>query len=153
MAMGLWIRNNWGLWNGSALAKYFKGMGINHPDDMSAIILSSYWAKLRNEDYDLGAAIKMFKNYWAQTSKPPDFVDPETGGKIIISQEAQKYFRDHVVTHMGVNEKTGETWCYQLDRGWYKPSSEELEHITHGVSIESGIPKKDSEENKIPKIH
>jgi hypothetical protein len=147
MSMGLWIRNNWGLWKGSALAKYFNGMGIHHPDDMSAIILSSYRAKLRNEQYDLNTAIRLFQKYWAQVSKPPDFVDPETGGKIIIPKEAIKYFRDNVMTHVGVNEKTGETWCYQLDRGWYKPSSEEFEYITHGLSIETWVPQKNSGEN------
>src|SRR6476646_9910862 len=40
--LGLWIRNNWGLWKGSRLSKYFNSLGIYHPDDMSGIILSSY---------------------------------------------------------------------------------------------------------------
>src|SRR5215211_3610252 len=27
-SLGLWMRNNWGLWGGSRLAKYFNGIGI-----------------------------------------------------------------------------------------------------------------------------
>ena len=36
---GLSLRNSWGLWKGSRLAKYFNEMGIHHPDDMSFIII------------------------------------------------------------------------------------------------------------------
>lgn len=41
--LGTWIRNNWGLWGGSRLQKYFTERGINHPDEMSGVILSFYW--------------------------------------------------------------------------------------------------------------
>ena len=39
---GMWMRNNWGLWRGSQLAKYFHDKDIHHADDMSGIILDSY---------------------------------------------------------------------------------------------------------------
>jgi hypothetical protein len=32
---GRWMRNNWQLWGGSRLSKYFNYLGIYHPDDMS----------------------------------------------------------------------------------------------------------------------
>jgi len=38
--MGMWIRNNWGLWHGSSLVDYFNQIGIFHPDDMSSIIVT-----------------------------------------------------------------------------------------------------------------
>ena len=41
-SVGLYLRNNWGLWGGSRLQKYFSDRGIYHPDDMSAIILEYY---------------------------------------------------------------------------------------------------------------
>jgi hypothetical protein len=41
--LGTWIRNNWGLWGGSRLQKYFIEKGITHPDDMSGLILESYY--------------------------------------------------------------------------------------------------------------
>lgn len=41
--LGMWMRNNWGLWTGSRLAKYFSEQGIHHPDDMSGVILRCYY--------------------------------------------------------------------------------------------------------------
>ena len=40
--LGTWLRNNWGLWGGSRLRKYFTDRGITHPDDMSGVILDYY---------------------------------------------------------------------------------------------------------------
>ncbi|WOK09205.1 DUF6794 domain-containing protein [Imperialibacter roseus] len=50
---GLWMRNNWGLWAGSRLARYFKQKGIVHPDNMSRIILSTYYQHLKGEEVDI----------------------------------------------------------------------------------------------------
>ncbi len=41
--LGMWMRNNWGLWIGSRLSEYFTKMDICHPDSMSGVILESYW--------------------------------------------------------------------------------------------------------------
>jgi len=43
MGLGMWMRNNWGLWGGSRLQKYFTDKGVTHPDDMSSVILFFYW--------------------------------------------------------------------------------------------------------------
>lgn len=43
MGLGMWMRNNWGLWGGSRLQKYFTDKGITHPDDMSSVVLSYYY--------------------------------------------------------------------------------------------------------------
>lgn len=40
--LGTWMRNNWGLWGGSRLQKYFIDKNVNHPDDMSWVILEHY---------------------------------------------------------------------------------------------------------------
>ncbi len=48
-ALGMWIRNNWGLWAGSRLATYFDEQGIHHPDDMSGVILRCYYHYIREE--------------------------------------------------------------------------------------------------------
>lgn len=62
--VGTWIRNKWGLWSGSELSRYFNDVGIHHPDDMYAIIMDSYIAKLRNEEYDLEADVSHYQEYW-----------------------------------------------------------------------------------------
>ncbi|MCJ7434938.1 MAG: hypothetical protein MUO77_15760 [Anaerolineales bacterium] len=45
--LGMWMRNNWGLWSeGSPLKQYFDGQGIHEADDASSMILTSYWRYL-----------------------------------------------------------------------------------------------------------
>jgi len=51
--IGMWIRNNWGLWVSSRLTKYFNSFGFTQPDDMSGAILELYYRKLDGEDIHL----------------------------------------------------------------------------------------------------
>lgn len=67
--LGRWIRNNWGLWSGSRLAKYFNEMGIYHPDDMSGIIFNSFYRYLNGTDIKLDEQIKFYQNYWYSVEK------------------------------------------------------------------------------------
>ncbi|GHS89587.1 hypothetical protein FACS1894201_10950 [Bacteroidia bacterium] len=62
--LGMWIRNNWGLWRGGKLAKDFNAKGIFHPDDMSGIILKCYYRQLHNQDWKLDEQIAFYQNYW-----------------------------------------------------------------------------------------
>ena len=64
MGLGLYLRNYWGLWEGSRLAQYFVNMKISHPDDMSSIIINSYKSYLHNEPFDLPGTIKKYQEYW-----------------------------------------------------------------------------------------
>lgn len=64
ISTGMWIRNNWGLWGGQELAKYFNGLGIYHPDDMSGVILCSYYRSIHNQDYKLDEQVNYYKEYW-----------------------------------------------------------------------------------------
>lgn len=59
--LGTWIRNNWGLWGGSRLQKYFTDRGVDHPDEMSGVILSFYWDWLHGH-----------KDTWKQWEKNPN---------------------------------------------------------------------------------
>ncbi len=49
--LGMWLRNNWGLWGGSRLQVYLKERGEWHPDDMSGTILDFYrdWLNDKHE--------------------------------------------------------------------------------------------------------
>lgn len=54
--LGMWIRNNWGLWGGSRLLKYFQDRASNdwvrknpNPDRLSSIILSGYYDWLKGD--------------------------------------------------------------------------------------------------------
>jgi hypothetical protein len=48
--LGMWLRNNWGLWGGSRLQKYFLDKKVNHPDNMSSLILEFYFDWLNNKN-------------------------------------------------------------------------------------------------------
>lgn len=67
--LGLWMRNNWALWKGSRLYYFFKTKGISHPDDMSGIILTSYYRKLNNADIKLDTQIEKYQKYWTEQKK------------------------------------------------------------------------------------
>jgi hypothetical protein len=69
IGLGRWIRNNWGLWSGSRLSKYFNKLGIHHPDDMSSIILESYWRNLNGKPLHLEEQVKYYKKYWDKVNK------------------------------------------------------------------------------------
>ncbi|MEM6697135.1 MAG: DUF6794 domain-containing protein [Bacteroidota bacterium] len=62
--VGIWMRNNWQLWGGSRLSKYFNDLEIYHPDDMSGIIMDSYHRYLTDKDIRLDEQIKAYKDFW-----------------------------------------------------------------------------------------
>jgi hypothetical protein len=63
-SLGMWIRNNWGLWRNSKLKQYFLNNGIFHPDDMSGIILTSYHRYLNGKTIDLEEQIKKYQDFY-----------------------------------------------------------------------------------------
>lgn len=70
---GMRIRNEWGLWNGSMLAKYFNRLGVYHADDMSGMILESYWRHLNGLPLKLREQARGYHDYWIEQG-----VDPKT---------------------------------------------------------------------------
>jgi hypothetical protein len=61
-SLGLWMRNNWGLWRGSRLQKYFRDRGVLHPDEMSSVILYHYYDWLNDQ--------KATWKSWEETRQP-----------------------------------------------------------------------------------
>ena len=51
--LGTSLRNRWRLWTGSRLKQYFITKGIQHPDNMSGLILSFYydWLNGKNDEW------------------------------------------------------------------------------------------------------
>jgi hypothetical protein len=67
--LGMYLRNRWGLWRDSRLSKFFNKLGIKHTDDMSGIILTSFWRHLNNKDIKLNKQIDGYKKYWKNQEK------------------------------------------------------------------------------------
>lgn len=62
--LGMWMRNNWGLWQGSALADLLTEEGIHHPDDMSGVILDSYWRYLNDLPIELEVQAERLRQFY-----------------------------------------------------------------------------------------
>lgn len=63
-SLGLWIRNNWGLWAGSELYKHMHDLGFKHPDDMSQAIITEYWNRLNGQPSDLEEDAIKSEDWW-----------------------------------------------------------------------------------------
>ena len=59
--LGRWMEEHWGLATGSPLAGYFEQLGVDRPDDMAAVILTSFWRKLHFRQIRLDEQIAWYK--------------------------------------------------------------------------------------------
>ncbi len=122
--LGTSLRNGWGLWGGSPLAVWFNDRGIHHPDDMSGIILTSYWRHLNDIPIDLESQIRPYQRYWQDHADPGLFTCPNSG-------EATRWttqFSDPVgdgwaVVHL-VDCGAGEFWAHSREQGWHPAPAE-----------------------------
>jgi len=73
--MGVWMRNKWGLWGDSRLAKYFRGLGIHQGDDMSAIIVASFYRRLNNREIALEEQVAFYRRWWQKRRVGPSYAD------------------------------------------------------------------------------
>lgn len=81
-SLGLWIRNNWKLWGRSRLQLYFMDRGVNHPDDMSSLILCSYHRYLNGSAIDLEGQIKKQQLWYQSLSR----YHPRTSSDSMVRQ-------------------------------------------------------------------
>jgi hypothetical protein len=157
--LGMWMRNNWGLWSESKLAKYFHERKLYHPDSISGIIIDSYISKLRNEPFNpeeiIGVAAYQEQRYKNLTDAPEDILDPETNGTVTIVDSKTMYYFDEdddmknwTIIHLGINKKTNETWFYEYDRGWYKPTEDDLKRAEKRTGAVNTIGKNNTLINK-----
>jgi hypothetical protein len=59
--LGMWMRNHWGLWQGSRLSRWFNDRGVHHPDNMTAVILETFWRRLNGLPLMLEDKLAAFK--------------------------------------------------------------------------------------------
>lgn len=82
--VGMWIRNNWGLWGNSDLAEFFRNGGIFHADDMSAIVLTSFHRYLNKRDIKIVEQVEYFWQYWDKT--PGDVSDWDRKSLVVLER-------------------------------------------------------------------
>ena len=127
--LGMWMRNSWGLWGGSRLAQWFGSQGITHPDDMSGIILNSFWRHLNDRPIELDAQIRFYQSYWESAADPGPFTCPNTNVETastssLVDEVDGRYVVSHIVD-CGDNEY----WMHVYDRGWFAATPEILERL------------------------
>ena len=119
LSYGMDIRNSWGLWRGSRLAKYFNNLGIHHPDDMSSIILDTFWCHINNKPIRLEERIAYYKEFWLVHSDPSTDTFPESdidqvGGQNYDTPEGNYLGYIHVYR----GKESGKVWLYEYNKGW-----------------------------------
>ena len=67
---GLFIRNNYNLWSEkSELNKLFKKYGVDHPDDMSGLIMETYLRAKNGHPFKLDQLIKLNQGFYKSKDK------------------------------------------------------------------------------------
>lgn len=134
-SFGLWIRNNWGLWRGSRLSKFFNEIGIFHPDDMSGIILDSYYRHSTGKDIKLEEQVKYYQDYWKVTKEPSKDNFPKGVENIQFnsSYDYRSKTNGHGCVHVGTQVKSKHIWLYDYYLGWTKVNTADIKNIEQNV--------------------
>ena len=133
MGLGMWMRNNWGLWGGSRLAKYFNGIGIFHPDDMSGVILDSFWRHLNSQAIKLDEQVAYYQRFWKVNAEPKKKNCPLDGSLIEVSMSLdESEGNEPRAIHVGRCKKLKHLWAYEYDKGWYRPDAALRKKIEQG---------------------
>jgi hypothetical protein len=59
--LGRWMQDRWDLATGGALARWFEHRGLDRPDDMAAVILTSLWRTLHFRQIRLDEQIAWYR--------------------------------------------------------------------------------------------
>lgn len=78
MGTGMSVRNNWNLWwfeghtyeewpkEKPALVDYFTKLGINHADDISGILMTSFYRRVTGKPIDVEGQLPTYFNHWKE---------------------------------------------------------------------------------------
>lgn len=108
---GLMIRNTWIRGDRNVpLAEYFRSLGINQPDDMSSIILTSLHRRLNNKKIGVDEQVEEYKAYWKPIRECEEKV-------ALIAVNNYNRFKegDHILIYMHVENTDGSKNAVILD--------------------------------------
>ncbi len=123
--LGMGMRNGWGLWGGGPLAQNMNKLGFHHPDDMSGVILRTFWCKRHKKDFCLKERAVYYAAYWKAAAEPPETAkDPKDDS--VVEWVRSLGFDDGKnprQIHFGKSQKTGRWLVYEHDKGVYVPDA------------------------------
>lgn len=130
-SLGMSMRNTSGLWGDSPLTQHMNELGFHHADDISGVILETFWCKRHRKDFRLKERATAYDAYWKASTQPPDTVkDPQDGSevnwKMSMPAEGSKSLR---IIHPGQSKKTGRWLVYEHDKGIYVPDEALLKRL------------------------
>jgi hypothetical protein len=69
--LGRWIRNNWQLYDRGPLYRDLAALGLKYPDDMSGLILTSWWRRIHRQPLRIEEQVAWFLEFNRRTPPPP----------------------------------------------------------------------------------
>ena len=60
LGLGRWISVNWGFYLGSRFSHYLRGLGLEHPDDMTRFVIVSFHRHVNDQDLRIQEQIDAF---------------------------------------------------------------------------------------------
>lgn len=126
MGLGIWMRNNWGLWVGSRLQDYFIELGFRHPDDISGAIVKSFWRHLNGMPINIQKEAEASKYYWQIQEEPNNPLCPEHSVPIeIMYQLTGSIMKENEpiprCIHVGRCSETNKIYVYEFGKSWRQP--------------------------------
>lgn len=68
--IGTWMRNTWGLWGKEGeLYEALVGLGLDHADDMSGLILTSFHRNMNGKELKIIEQVQHYLDHWAEMEK------------------------------------------------------------------------------------
>jgi hypothetical protein len=130
--LGMWIRNNWIHPAFSPLGNYLRDMGLHHPDDMSSVILGTFWCHLNGKPLRVEERIRGYDEYWKYNSSPKDLKSPKDG--TVLKWQMSVPCKDfgmpkNCTTHFYINEKDQSVWAYQYGKGLFEPTEDQKNEV------------------------
>jgi hypothetical protein len=77
-SLGRWIRNNWGLYQGGPLCNDLRARGLVHADDMSGVILTSFWRQLHDQPLKMKEQVSRYQKFSEHVLKKSDKAAPQS---------------------------------------------------------------------------
>lgn len=146
--LGMGLRNRWGLWGDSPMARYMKSLGFTHPDEMSSMILETFWCKRHGKEIKLEERIaekaesnaidKAFKSQWPGEN----IVDPIDKSKVIWSMGYRIDGKLDKIVCFGKSTKTGRWLAFDKSSGVFVPDQKLMDDVrAAGGRFEDGVPE------------
>ncbi len=127
-SLGMGLRNSWGLWGGSRLAKWFNSKGVFHPDDMSGVILEALWSDLTGHAFSFEQKAAEYQAYWEGQKGPEPPNCPTCGAKVEFSEMMGRQISptDFISYQHGVCTKSEQhEWLWDKKSKWRKFTQDE----------------------------